>query len=177
MITKFGSICAHAGEASSHFTPENMIFNFTFYGYFELFVPNNCPHGCASILCNCTEKLSAWRNQSVDYNQTEHGKVSNLWLQHFKRYLAFPLLHRHFWSLWKQALPTCSTFLRHTSCLFHYALSRAELWWGLGCQCALMPWIWPGKEGKASASHLVAEWKQKCFPTTGVTLAITKLIF
>jgi len=28
VITKLGSICAHAGEASSHLTPENIFSNF-----------------------------------------------------------------------------------------------------------------------------------------------------
>lgn len=155
---------AHAGEASSHFTPENMFFNFAFYGYFELFVPNDCPHRCASILCNYTEKLSAWSNPISKLQPYQVQKVSNLWLQDFEHYFAFPLFHKHFWACKSRGPPTCSAFSDMLPFSFAIPLNRAELWWGVGCQCALMPCIWLGKERKVSASHLGAEWKKEMLP-------------
>lgn len=95
-------------------------------------------------------------------------KASNLWLQDFEHYLAFPLFHKHFWACKSRGPPTCSAFSDTLPSSFAIPLNRAELWWGVGCQCALMPCIWLGKERKVSASHLGAEWKKKCYPRTGV---------
>lgn len=52
MITKVGSICAHAIKALSHLILHSM-------DIFELLGPNDCPHGCVAVLWNYTEKTLA----------------------------------------------------------------------------------------------------------------------
>lgn len=52
-------------------------------------------------------------------------KVSNLWLQDFEHYLAFPLFHKHFWACKSRGLPTCSAFSDTLPSSFAIPLNRA----------------------------------------------------
>lgn len=99
VITKPGSICAHAGEASSHFTPENIFFFILHFMdilncLFLTIVLTDVHQYCVVTQRNCQPE----RTPSVNYNQTDYGR----------------------WAI-------CDSRLLNATLLFHSSASTSEL--------------------------------------------------
>lgn len=145
--------------------------NFTFYGYFELFFPNDCPQGCASASCNYMGKQSAWRNPLCKLQLYCVQTVCNSWL-----WDSFPLFHKRFWACKSRVPPTRSTFSNIAFyCPFKWCRAMLRGW----CEC--MPCIWWEKERRPRERPVPDTWVQnrKRNVTQGQeqTLVIARSIF
>lgn len=138
VITKLGSICAHAGEASSHFTPENIFFLILHFMdilncLFLMIVLTDVHQYCVITQRNRQPEGT----QSVNYNHTEYRR----------------------WAI-------CDSRILNTTLLFHSSTSTFELVKAADrqhvalsqtCCLPLSLFLWAGQscdEGLAASVHL-----------------------